>query len=718
MEYIELKLSENTTGELSSNNPAIRLMRSRFGATLMLLVSLLYPIESFSANCQLKSSPICVDATPCKDILDSSGNTVKVCLSTAYAPPGALVSTASCWQYKAVYDCMDQTSPSYSDSCTPIKNGGNCTNYAELSSACAPDFPALGSGACAVFDVKYQCEIAPGNPYTETTCNSTSTCVDKNGNPAFCTGPTEQEKNTSFGLMVAGQETAREAGVYAQKELVGETDPNNISIFLGEANRCAEGMWGMAPNCCHHDGKGGNASNAIITEWLVTQGWNEIANSYLGSGYMYDSLLDKTVNLVEKALATMQEIMGTLFNETSAVATTASNIANVGAGGAAAGGVTLANTANLVGGAVGGAVVGAAATQYASSHGANTGWTGTIGAFGSMIGTVAGTYVAGAAYGGALALFGGEAAGTVAAGAATGGGEAFASLGWVGMIIMLVVMIIMAFAACTPEDAKTELKLGVAGLCHYVGTYCNVRGSYNDCITKMQSYCCFNGRLGRIIQEGAKQQLPSLGGWGTPKNPNCAGLKVSDLSQIDFSKIDLSEFVADVVAKNVPDGSMAATETQSMTNLFMNANQFDLTATDGIIVTSSNQQLPPPQLPSIIPATVTLPPMLACNIAFSVTGILADGTETGKFDITQCNPGAVIVWTNQGNCIGSPATSTDTANSNFTSSTMDANGNGSISFTLPPACFQVTSPATQSLWKGTVTLQPYGTIGVIDANWQ
>ena len=722
MEQIEFKISDNTTGEFSSANPAIRMMRSRFGTALMVFVATLYPVESFSATCQLKTAPVCIDSVPaCRSVIDNIGNTVLTCLSTAVAPPGALVTTASCWQYKGVYDCLNQSTPTYTDTCLAVKNGGTCKNYAEVSSVCNPGMPLLAGGACPLFDVTYQCETAPGNPYAETTCNSTSTCVDKDGNPSFCVGATHQETNHAFGQMVAGQETAREAGVYAQKGLLGETDPSRISIFKGEPDRCSEGMWGAAPNCCKPNTISMSATNALITNELIMTGWNQIASQYVGSGYMFDTLLDKMTDLIDKALTVMQDVMQGVSSSTSVVATTASNIAGAsGAVGAAGGiGVSLLDVGNMVGGAVGGAVVGQAAGAYASKQGANTGFAGTASAVGSAVGTVAGTYgVSFAMYAG-TALMNGAVLGQAVAAGSAGASGAVGAICWVCLIVMIVISIIMSFAACAPEDASTQLKLGAPGLCHFVGTYCNTHDFAGGCITTMQQYCCFNGRLGRIIQEGAKAQLPALGGWGSPEAPNCAGLKVSDLALIDFSKIDLSEFMQDVVAKVVPDGVKEAKKVTDMTNSFMTANGTDPMATDGLLVTGSATQLPPPVLPpSTNPMAGNTPPaIMPCDVAFQVTSILADGTSTGKFNIANCNPGAIIAWSNQGNCVGSPATSLDPTSSSFVSSVVDSLGKSNVSFTLPPACFAVTSPPIQNVWKGMVTLAPYGTLGVINAIW-
>ncbi|MDD5056548.1 MAG: conjugal transfer protein TraN [Sideroxydans sp.] len=721
MEYVELKISENTSGSVSSNNPAIRFARSRFGAVFLLFVSLLYPLESFSATCQLKTAPICIDSTPCRDVTDSAGNPVKVCLSTAISPPpGALITSASCWQYKAVYDCMDQSSPTYTDTCKQVRDGGSCANYAELSATCNNDLPKLANGACPLFDVKYSCETAPGNPYTETTCSSSTSCVDQNGNPSFCTGPVSQETNTSIGGVAAAQEMARQAGVYADKGTnPAESDPDKILLFKGEGARCSEGMWGLAPNCCKGDSKGASATNALITQQLVAAGWNQIAQAYVGSGYMYDTLLDKTIDLVTKALGAMQQVMGGVLNGTTTIATTASNIAGGAAGVASS--ISLTNTGDMIGGAIGGAVLGAAAGQYAIKLGANTGFAGTVTAVGSAIGTVGGTYIAGVTMYAGAALWNGTA--MTLAGAANAGSQAIAAICTPCMVGMLVFSILMSFAACSPEEIKTQLKLGAPGLCHFVGTYCNTKDILGGCITTMQSYCCFNSRIGRIIQEGAKgtsSTAGQLGSWGSSRTPDCSGIKTTDLNKLDFSKIDLSEFIQDVTANSVPAGNDAANVVATHTQAYFDANQVDPTATDGLLVTGSVQQLAPPAIPMNDTSTLDNPPpsMMACSVAFKVTNMAPDGTTTGDFDISDCNPNAIIALTNQGNCAASPATSLDPSSSDFTSATVSLDGKAKFSITLPPSCFAVTSPPTQNIWKGLVTLSPYGTLGVIDAIWQ
>ena len=82
-----------------------------------------------------------------------------------------------------------------------------------------------------------------------------------------------------------------------------------------------------------------------------------------------------------------------------------------------------------------------------------------------------------------------------------------------------------------------------AGFCTYVGTY--KEGSFLS-KRKYQSFCCFNSKLARIIQE---QGRPQLGlGWGSAEFADCRGLSPEELTRVDFARIDFSEFYADALA--------------------------------------------------------------------------------------------------------------------------------------------------------------------------
>jgi hypothetical protein len=88
------------------------------------------------------------------------------------------------------------------------------------------------------------------------------------------------------------------------------------------------------------------------------------------------------------------------------------------------------------------------------------------------------------------------------------------------------------------------------GLCHYVGEYCSIKIKTpfgKICLQKKKSFCCFNSKLARIIHEQARPQLGIS--WGSPKHPNCRGFTIEEITKIDWTKIDFSEYIADIKAK-------------------------------------------------------------------------------------------------------------------------------------------------------------------------
>jgi conjugal transfer mating pair stabilization protein TraN len=75
------------------------------------------------------------------------------------------------------------------------------------------------------------------------------------------------------------------------------------------------------------------------------------------------------------------------------------------------------------------------------------------------------------------------------------------------------------------------------------------------CVQTAQTHCIFESKLGRIIQEQGRMQLKAFQDangnpyWGTPENPNCRGFTPEEFQSLDFSKMDLSEYFADINTK-------------------------------------------------------------------------------------------------------------------------------------------------------------------------
>ena len=101
-------------------------------------------------------------------------------------------------------------------------------------------------------------------------------------------------------------------------------------------------------------------------------------------------------------------------------------------------------------------------------------------------------------------------------------------------------------------------------LCHSVGSYCSIKMPIiGTCVETTQTYCCFNSKLARILNEQGRGQLGR--GWGGPQSPDCIGFTVGQLQALDFSRMTLSEFYAEI-APTLPDVGTVRSRTQQKIN--------------------------------------------------------------------------------------------------------------------------------------------------------
>jgi conjugal transfer mating pair stabilization protein TraN len=101
--------------------------------------------------------------------------------------------------------------------------------------------------------------------------------------------------------------------------------------------------------------------------------------------------------------------------------------------------------------------------------------------------------------------------------------------------------------SCKDNEKATAMKRD-ANLCVDLGDYCSkcIRafGRCLACIEKTRTFCCFNSRLAKIVNVQGRAQLGR--GFGTAENPQCDGFTVAELQSLDFSKMDLREFYAEI----------------------------------------------------------------------------------------------------------------------------------------------------------------------------
>ncbi|HGF7153689.1 TPA: conjugal transfer protein TraN [Vibrio mimicus] len=99
--------------------------------------------------------------------------------------------------------------------------------------------------------------------------------------------------------------------------------------------------------------------------------------------------------------------------------------------------------------------------------------------------------------------------------------------------------------ACDQMDMETAMAHS-SGYCVEVGEYCKKKIKFIGCVQKARSFCCFNSKLARIIQEQGRPQLTTVNGFGTPSEPNCRGFTPEEFQRIDFAKIDLGEYIEEL----------------------------------------------------------------------------------------------------------------------------------------------------------------------------
>jgi conjugal transfer mating pair stabilization protein TraN len=150
--------------------------------------------------------------------------------------------------------------------------------------------------------------------------------------------------------------------------------------------------------------------------------------------------------------------------------------------------------------------------------------------------------------------------GTAAAetGAQQGSGMLGAAGNVMGTVMGAYTMVMMAYLAlqiiyeCTEDEIELAVKRELKA-CSKVGTYCAeevcVQPTPFGCALWMcsqyrDSYCCYNSPLSRIVMEQAGPQLGRSGnkGMGTAKNPQCDGVRLEELDQLDWDRIDLGEW--------------------------------------------------------------------------------------------------------------------------------------------------------------------------------
>lgn len=170
----------------------------------------------------------------------------------------------------------------------------------------------------------------------------------------------------------------------------------------------------------------------------------------------------------------------------------------------------------------------AAATNFAANG-------VSLGAYGFTYGT--GVFEAGSALPGTMDL---------SSSLGMGAGDGFITFNPYVLAAMLVIQYLQTLAQCDEDELMFQMHKG-ANLVVFNKEECT-SSVLGKCVETTQTYCAFNSVLAKIINIQGKSQLGL-------DITDCLGLTVEQVSKLDFTKIDFSEFTGAIIEeaqKNIP----------------------------------------------------------------------------------------------------------------------------------------------------------------------
>lgn len=99
----------------------------------------------------------------------------------------------------------------------------------------------------------------------------------------------------------------------------------------------------------------------------------------------------------------------------------------------------------------------------------------------------------------------------------------------------------LGWLQCNNEEKTLAIKRG-SGLCEYSHEWCSKKTFFGSCIEKKRQYCCFRSVLAKVINKQGNAQLGKGG---------CDGFTLEELQKLDFSKMDFSEFINQIVPADI-----------------------------------------------------------------------------------------------------------------------------------------------------------------------
>ena len=544
-----------------------------------------------NSRCRL-AAHTCVDSTPCKP--DSSGATV--CLAGVTPPAGGLNSTASCWRYQDDYSCIAEN---HIDYCAAIKATQGC---AVVSSTC--DSTAF-DGSCNQYTRRYQCTNVTASTSTPTvvelnisytitsntldtsqcasfansancvhaatTCTDSTPCKTINGLQVCLTtvSPLPVGAQSSGDSCWARSEEYTCAGAALTNDCQALIDRGCTQVSSQCLDRLASGACDMSERTYSCQ-----TSPATQTQHTVCdqRSFCQSATGCFDTGNPADQDFGKAMASMEAAreagvYGADQRLFKGVGEQCRKKLFGLVNCCKKGGGGAARSNNVLMSAA------VQGVVAGG---QTAINAGSKYMFDFMYPQYTSYIEAGAQAMISSEVlftptnFQPSFGFYGLTfSTGTVTSGLLGGPIYSLGSLGSFNLYFdpyslaaAVALQLLSELLSCEQSEQLLAMHRD-SNLCVHVGSYCSSRVPIlRTCIEHTESYCCFNSRLARIINEQGRGQVGK--GWGSGESPDCSGFTTAEFERLDFSRIDMSEFIQEISSSvRIPSAASFGQNVQS-----------------------------------------------------------------------------------------------------------------------------------------------------------
>lgn len=394
-----------------------------------------------------------------------------------------------CWTDPTGQQQCPTNDGSNPDGCATYEQNSSC---AFVQSSCLP-FAQAPSGRCYAYEQEWDCGTnvtLPGGSSTQVTCDGPIRCMGE----SCVTPPTES--NPDF-AKAAGTLSAM---TYMAMDMnCPGNDPENCRVFSGQGETCKKALGGYI-DCCDEP-----VSVGLADYLRLTMASYDLAQKLHLGEELANAGLD-----VPGAWSAIQDFASSTWSTITEPFTSAWGSLAQSYGGAAVDEIENFSLAELK----------QELMQETAKFVSN--------AFGQQVADIFFTQTVNQETG--------EEVTTLSEGFST----ALSVIMWVYTIYVIVNVLVHMIWKCEQSEFELSARRQMHD-CTFIGSYC-AESTPIGCIETKQAYCCYNSPLAQIVMTGADSQLGLT--LGTPQAPLCTGLTIAQLSQLDWSKIDLEQWFA------------------------------------------------------------------------------------------------------------------------------------------------------------------------------